>query len=899
MAERRRLDPARGLGGRHLTMILVERQVHGYRQGHQLLATSAQIPKADQALIDRLSDVAGPLRPKERFKPYLSAYPLPSGERYVLARTWQDTEVSRAGCVRTLSLVLPAADWAAAADPSAFMALLNAEGELPTDVDATARQVFADGVPALPPCPDFRASELLEALFLEETRPVVLFDAPAPELIALRLLTALWPSGRRRFALSTFALSPRKVSGRDFDLVFAPKDARAKFGDWGGRRVDGLSTLDGRHKWTGQIVSRIFERPVPQLLTGDEIALVSESASDADYAAALRIALLWEELSSKLSTVPTAALGLLDIANSGKVRDEVALSLLEPRLAQAITQAPSTLRAQDAWEFLGAITRKMQGHAMPGGRDALLATVEALAERAPTGGIELLTQFENKGVANELTPKIAQGIAKANLQQAQVALAGAPAPVVGRLIAQSPAFAERVASDDALLRVAAVALPTLAKPLFDSVSRSLLPHLTEDWQLPVAEPLVTRLDAAALAKMAQGLGPANDFAAERLSGLLIDRARQIDGRETLRAALVSAVPSPRRDALLAQTLDPEIADVAWLMAWETTSDSAASQLLLDLLKRADDRQLTTILSSPEVGEPVFAELADGGIDLLARVIATPQLPIGLFVKAVEAALPRLDPETGSSVAELALRRCLPATLDSNAARLISQWLAVLRSFEASWVFRTGLGREVDASVASRNLIAFHAAPQAVRRVLVAAVDDLADVLVERRAFDLDAVAIEACTQLMGDAQRANPRGLLRAAGRMLPTLMHQRRAPVSPLIALLFPAVYRELAKEDDVSDFLRIVPFFDWDRCKAARHELVSAFLSSTWPAADLALAACRSNDTARILRRTAKAYGGEAYIAKIGADLGRLPDDCRRATVEVLGALRSYGPGKYDWRD
>src|SRR5580693_436936 len=105
-------------------MISVERQVHGYRQGHQLLAASEILSKADQTLVDRLSDVAGPLRPKEKFEPYLSAYPLPSGECYVLARTWQDSVVARAGCVRTLSLIISANDWALAGSPAAFLDLL-------------------------------------------------------------------------------------------------------------------------------------------------------------------------------------------------------------------------------------------------------------------------------------------------------------------------------------------------------------------------------------------------------------------------------------------------------------------------------------------------------------------------------------------------------------------------------------------------------------------------------------------------------------------------------------------------------------------------------------------------------------------------------------------------------
>ena len=98
-------------------MIAVDIQIHGYLRGHQLLSSSVDLPRGDQSVIDRLSDVAGPLRPNERFKPYLSGYPLPSGDRYVLARTWQDLTVARAGCVRTVTLLIPASAWAQANSP--------------------------------------------------------------------------------------------------------------------------------------------------------------------------------------------------------------------------------------------------------------------------------------------------------------------------------------------------------------------------------------------------------------------------------------------------------------------------------------------------------------------------------------------------------------------------------------------------------------------------------------------------------------------------------------------------------------------------------------------------------------------------------------------------------------
>lgn len=881
-------------------MISVERQVHGYRQGHQLLAASAPLPKSDQSLIDRLSDVAGPLRPKERFEPYLTAYPLPSGEHYVLARTWQDTQVARAGCVRTLSLVVSSHDWATAANPAALTALLDIPGDLPTQADARAAQVAADGAPCLPPTPEFRANELLEALFLEETRPVVVFDAPTPDLIALRLVTALWPALRRRFALSTFALSPRKHSGRDFDLVFAPKSARAKFTDWPGRRVDGRSTQESRHKWTSQIVDRVFEQPIPQLISDAELGLIGGDKNDGDNAAALRIALLWEELSGKLTTTPTAALGLLDIANSGRVQDRVALSALEPPLTRAIEQAAETLPSPEAWDFLSAMMRKVQGRAMPSGRRALAAAAEALAGRAPAGGIALLAQAEPDSAALDLAPNIADGIAAADHGLAVEALTDAPPQVLGRMIAESPRLAARVAGDEMLVGVAADALPALDVSLSAAVSRNLLPSLIEDWQFVLAEPLIERLDGPQLADEIRRLGLANDFAGQNLAGFLVERARHLNVGESARAALTNLPQSARRDDLIASTLDPEVGDVAWLLDWAHDTPQTASTLLRPVMRRADDRQLTRLLADAKIGRSVIAQLATSAPDVLMRAIASPLTPLGPFVQCVEQVMPALDAPNVARTVDLALKRCLPEPLNGNAVDLITRWLGALGSeLNGRWVVWAGLGREVPGHLASRNMIAFQAAPEAARRKIVAAVDEMANALYDRRAFDLNAAAIESTVKLMGDADRSNPTGLLQAAGRLLPRLMRQTQSPISPLIALLFPAVYRELAKEDDVPDLLKIVPFFDWDRCKAARLELVDAFLSSSWPASDLALTACRCDDVGRILRRTAKSHGGENYIGRIGSEMNCLPKGCQEAINNALSALRADWPTKYDWRD
>jgi hypothetical protein len=208
-----------------------------------------------------------------------------------------------------------------------------------------------------------------------------------------------------------------------------------------------------------------------------------------------------------------------------------------------------------------------------------------------------------------------------------------------------------------------------------------------------------------------------------------------------------------------------------------------------------------------------------------------------------------------------------------------------------------LERGIDAAVASRNLIAFEKAPQDARKRIVGVVDEIARALQGRHVFDLTGVANDACAKLMFDAEKTSRKALADAAGWLMPSLLRARRQPVSLMVAALFPIIYRELAQADDVPDLFRFIPFFDWDRCKSARHELVNAFISSSWNAGDLALTACRCGDIAKILKRVVKSNGGEEYLKRIENDLARLNEDSRRVVKRVIADIRLDRSYKIDW--
>jgi hypothetical protein len=272
----------------------------------------------------------------------------------------------------------------------------------------------------------------------------------------------------------------------------------------------------------------------------------------------------------------------------------------------------------------------------------------------------------------------------------------------------------------------------------------------------------------------------------------------------------------------------------------------------------------------------------------------------VFVKIAPRLLDKLNGEVKLKLAKHILARCLGQRAgDGDMTFLVAALSAVGDQLDGAWAARIGLSKNIDGAIASRNMVAFRKATQPARLRVVWSIAEVAQVLRDRQSFDLDGLAAEACAAFLFDAEKVAPKALLTASGHLLPTLLRSRNRPVSLMIAATFPSIHRELAKADEVPDIFKFIPFLDWDRCKAARHELVDAFMSSSWPPRDLALTACRANEVSRIMRRVIKQNGGEAYVKRIASDLNGLPDKCRMAVNTVIGQVRSNPSAKYDWRD
>ncbi len=871
--------------------MIVDQQLHGYRHGHELLSGSITLPPRDQDLVDRLSDIAGPIAPGEKIPPYITCYPLPSGSHYVIARTWHDRGAPRAGCVRTRSLLIPMSEWASVADPSALVALATETGPIQ---GLKRLSVEPDSAKPSPPV-ETAGAELLEALFLEHPVPVAVFGSKSAELIALRILTAIWPSMRRRFSVSTFCNSPRTISKKSFDLVFAPVEARSRFSDWKGRRVDGTRASPSRHRWSSRIADEVFRAPHPSLSALDAFGEMADDVKGSEEA--LRLSLLWGELADKVGSEPHAALGLLDIANTRTSRRSELITELAPVLARAATTAASVMAPSEAWRFLQVLVGKLGETRW---RLSLIRSVRsstvALAQRRPIEAIEAIPHLLEDG-GEFLLNGIAAGIAKANdFERVASSLTGLSGNALIRTVLAAPELTERVLEGDYGVEPSLVA--SIAGASWDEIAgarKRILPHLVDNRHAQVFGALLANAGAPTIVLEAERLRNANDLTAIALNDVLVDTAQREGGVVALRDVAAKARQSQASNAMLRRLLGSSVADVRWILDTMEKTDARRPKLLVDVLTSASSEQLRSIFGQPGMLADVLKLVRDlpSATEVMARIVENVRLQPVIHLELVGRVLARINGPRAAAIALSGLEAALPEDLGAERERIVSNLLdRAGAQIDGMRVLRLGAGLGVPAGLASSNLTLFDNSPPQVRAKFLENPVTLADTVISRRTFDLSYEGGEAVGRLLWDSEAVNHRGFLLASSKLLSFATDVKAEAASPIIAAAFPSVYRELQRES-VPDYLSYVfMFVDWDRCKVARRELARSFLNSNWRPRDIALAAARAGDASRIIRSIAKRDTGNRAINLIEREADSLSDPWKQQVMKALRDLRSDPP-------
>lgn len=207
-------------------LIYIDQTLHGYADGHQLLATSTDLTSAEQSSLLITSDLSGPAF-REGYDTYLTGYPLPGGTFYCLARTWFAPELPRPGCVWTQSFLIKMEDIARIT----CVDCLNAMFQRPTsslDSGAYSRRLALD--PQLHSASQIELNGIptLKELYGDKRNAVIFCDnSRSYEPLVLAIFEQQWPKLRRSFRFCTGSLSLR---GNEFDLSVSPPEAKHSIG---------------------------------------------------------------------------------------------------------------------------------------------------------------------------------------------------------------------------------------------------------------------------------------------------------------------------------------------------------------------------------------------------------------------------------------------------------------------------------------------------------------------------------------------------------------------------------------------------------------------------------------------------------------------------------------------
>jgi hypothetical protein len=203
-----------------IKQINIHQTLHGYNEGHKLLATSVELNASEKTILSQLSDSSGTGKEKN-FTTYLTGYPLPNSRFYALARTWYADEMPRPGCVWTQTLLIDISTIWMIRDPAVLLAVFKRPQ--PNNYSLYSDIINLDI--------DIPSKNLLDEAFFKLTclyygndkKMILLSDSASVfEEIILNIWNYQWPRLKRNFKFCTGSLSLRKLGNELFDLQVVP-----------------------------------------------------------------------------------------------------------------------------------------------------------------------------------------------------------------------------------------------------------------------------------------------------------------------------------------------------------------------------------------------------------------------------------------------------------------------------------------------------------------------------------------------------------------------------------------------------------------------------------------------------------------------------------------------------
>lgn len=216
--------------------LTVNQALHGYNDGHRLIASSISLSSGDARTMIVMSDLSG-AGVKPEVSGYLTGYPLEGAGKYVLARTWAAPEMPRPGCVWTHSLIIDNADLAALKSATGLLgSFRRPDGAYARTEYSSPKTIPVESEPVRRVPLTQRERAIVNALYAAPKNMIVAEsdNAEADERLVTAIWMQQWPRLRRAFAFCTLAGMDRSKKGARVDIQLTPsvdRQARLRFPD--------------------------------------------------------------------------------------------------------------------------------------------------------------------------------------------------------------------------------------------------------------------------------------------------------------------------------------------------------------------------------------------------------------------------------------------------------------------------------------------------------------------------------------------------------------------------------------------------------------------------------------------------------------------------------------------
>ncbi|NQD72555.1 hypothetical protein HP439_17665, partial [Sphingobacterium shayense] len=680
--------------------------------------------------------------------------------------------------------------------------------------------------------------ELIEALFLEPRKPILLVDSKSALQIIARLYKVLWPSLRKKFAACTLALSPRTVNNRPFDLMFSTSYMLTRFADWSGRRIQGGETTkkSARHRWTNKLYDRIFKNSDPSLHDRSILSLFDFISAEDE--STLRLNLLWEELldKAKIDASPIAILGLLDIINSQPVFAPELYKGVEPYIRHAVDVAQVRLVPSDAWKFYAGLLVKHKKKLM--GRQLLLDVKSActvLTRKDADVAIDFIVNFDqfSNRVPSVLFSSIGNGLTD-SLQDSGIQVIEDVPHIVGlHLLATSREFSKTLMSliESNQDRISAYIERSLSVENAKAISRAknnLLIYINNKAQSAIVSALFDNASIEIYERVLLRIAENTNFGIREFDRTILESTKLHNKTEVLLDIVSAYNHLGQANSLMTKILLFDLKQIQKFIQNSSLEKPVRNDVLCEVMNQMSIEQLTMLAHDKRIARKILSIIAplkscdQMRIAIFILLADVPfQEAINRFVKLPQTVISKLQAEEFKTLVE---------KLISNFDPIIAEiFLKKISPDQADYIIQIIFNPQNQLSNVEIIFTTVLNISSLWKKLIVKYIDVISEVLANSLNKNID---IELSNDWAETLRLSSDYGSKqKAAFHVLRYVYQNQIVDPSKLLISAFPIVYDSFLTGRNFFQVVAYLAFPDWDKCKTLRYDLVARYLDSTWP--------------------------------------------------------------------